>query len=144
MKTLISKALRLGVRFAAALWPVGVVHANTLNGMGERTVEAKTANYTVTANDCGKTFTNEGASGAITFALPAATVGLWYNFVVMAAQQLRIDPNGTETIGQPGTGVQNTAGQYVWADAAGERVAIECVKAGQWSVRDALGTWTAV
>lgn len=128
----------------ATLFPLQTVSANTLNGMGERTVEAKTANYTVTVNDNGKTFTNEGAAGAVVFALPAATVGLWYNFVVMATQQLRIDPNGTETIGLPGTGVQQSAGAYVWADAAGERVAIECVKAGQWSVRDALGTWTAV
>lgn len=117
---------------------------STLNGMGERTVEAKTADYTVKTTDCGKVFTNDGAAGAVVFALPAATVGLWFDFVVLAAQQLRIDPNGTETIGLPGTGVQQAAGAYVWADAAGERVKVECVKAGQWHVSNALGTWTAV
>lgn len=114
----------------------------TLNGMGARTTEAKTANYTVTENDVGKTFTNEGATGAITFALPAATVGLWYRFVVMAAFNLQIDPNGAQTISLP-TGVQQAAGKYVGADAAGEVLEIECVKAGQWNVLRSIGTWTA-
>lgn len=117
----------------------------TLNGREKRAVFIKTANYTVVADDDnGKTFSNEGASGAITFALPAATVGQWYRFVVMAAQELRIDPNGTETIALPSTGAQGSAGAYITADAAGENVTIQCVKAGQWQVMGYIGTWTAV
>lgn len=117
---------------------------STLNGMGLRTTEAKTANYTVVANtDNGKTFTNTGASGAVTFALPAATVGQWYRFTLGAAQELRIDPNGTETIALPSTGAQSAAGKYIVADAAGEGVEIECVAAGAWAVRAYIGTWTA-
>lgn len=116
---------------------------STLNGRGLRTVEAKTAAYTVTTTDNGKTFTNEGASGAVAFSLPAATVGLWYRFVVKAAQELRIDPNGTETISLP-TGVQQAAGAYIVADAIGERVSVECVTAGKWETSEAVGTWTAV
>ena len=78
---------------------------STVNGRGLRTTAAKTANYTVVAGvDNGKTFTNEGASGAITFALPAATVGQWYRFKVKVAQELRVYPNGTETIALPSTG----------------------------------------
>lgn len=115
---------------------------STLNGRGIRSVSAKTANYTVTTNDVGATFTNEGAAGAITFALPAATVGLWYRFVVKAAQELRIDPNGTETVSLP-TGVQQGAGKYIGADAIGERISVECVKAGVWETCEAVGTWTA-
>jgi hypothetical protein len=105
-------------------------------------VVPKTANYTVTTNDNGKVFTNTGASGAITFALPAATLGLRFDFVVKAAQELRIDPNGTETISLP-TGVQQAAGKYISADAIGERISVECVKAGEWDTRSAVGTWTA-
>lgn len=117
---------------------------STLNGMGERTVEAKTADYTVVAGtDNGKIFTNEGAGGAITFALPAATVGQWYDFVVKATQQLRIDPNGTETIALD-TGVQQAAGAYIVADAIGEHIGVRCVKAGEWETYDPTGTWTAV
>jgi hypothetical protein len=116
--------------------------SNTLNGRATRKVTAKTANYTVTASDIGTTFTNAGAAGAITFALPAATVGLWYRFVVKAAQELRLDPNGTETISLP-TGVQQAAGKYIGADAVGERISIECVAAGVWETHEAVGTWTA-
>lgn len=116
---------------------------STLNGMGYATVEAKTAAYTVVAgSDNGKIFTNEGASGAIAFSLPAATVGQRYGFHVMAAQELRIDPNGSETISLP-TGVQQAAGKYISADAAGEYIYIVCVKAGQWNAHAAVGTWTA-
>jgi len=38
-----------------------------------RKVEAKTASYTVTADDMGKVFTTRGASTAVTFTLPAAS-----------------------------------------------------------------------
>lgn len=118
---------------------------STVNGRGLRTVAAKTASYTIlTPADNGTTFTNEGAGAAITFSLPAATVGQWYRFTVMAAQELRIDPNGTETIGLPSSGVQQAAGAYIVADAVAEGVEIECVKAGEWAIRSYIGTWTAV
>lgn len=115
----------------------------TLNGRALKPVAVKTADYTVVANtDNGKTFTNEGAAGAITFALPAATVGQWFRFCVKAAQELRLDPNGTETIALD-TGVQQAAGKYITANAVGERISIECVKAGEWDTADPVGTWTA-
>jgi len=117
---------------------------STLNGMGRRVVEAKTANYTVVADtDNGKTFTNEGATGAVTFALPPATVGQWYRFVAKAAQEIRLDPNGTQTIALD-TGVQQAAGAYITFNAIGERITIECVKAGEWDTCDPIGTITAV
>jgi len=113
--------------------------------MGLRTVEAKTADYTVVADvDNGKTFSNEGAGGAITFALPAATVGQWFRFTVKAAQELRIDPNGTETVSLPSSGAKQAAGAYLTANADGECLEIECVKAGEWESRYYTGTWTAV
>lgn len=117
---------------------------STLNGMNYITVEAKTAAYTVVAGtDNGKTFTNAGASGAVTFALPAATVGQRYRFRVKATQELRIDPNGTETIALPSTGAQSAAGKYITADANGEGVLIECTVAGTWDAVAYVGTWTA-
>lgn len=115
---------------------------STLNGRGFRAVSAKTAAYTVLTTDNGGTFTNTAASGAVTFSLPAATVGQWYRFVVKAAQELRIDPNGTETISLP-SGVQQAAGKYISADAIGERITVECVKAGEWDTTEGVGTWTA-
>jgi hypothetical protein len=117
---------------------------STLNVRARRAVEVKTAAYTVVADvDNGKTFTNQGASGEVVFSLPAATVGQWYRFVVKAAQEIRLDPNGTETIALD-TGVQQAAGAYITANAIGERISIECVKAGEWETSDPVGTWSAV
>lgn len=107
------------------------------------TVTAKTANYPLVAADIGGTFTNAGASGAITFALPAATAGMEFYFSVEAAQELRIDPNGTETISLPSTGVPGAAGKYLTANAIGETVHLFCAVAGSWRVLGYTGTWTA-
>lgn len=96
----------------------------------------------LTAAHSNGVFTNEGAGGAATFALPAAAVGLEFYFYVMAAQELRIDPNGSETIGLPSSGAQQAAGKYITADAVGEFVHIRCVKAGQWETLGYRGTWT--
>lgn len=92
----------------------------------------------------GGIFTNEGATGAATFALAPSAVGVSLTFRVMTAQELRIDPSGTETIALPSSGAQSAAGAYIVADAVGEWVKLVCVKAGQWQVEGYFGTWTAV
>lgn len=111
---------------------------------GTSNVSTKTADYTVLASDSGKTFSTAGASGTVVFSMPAAVPGLKYRFYVGAAQELRIDPNGTETISLPSTGVASAAGAYLTANAAGETADVECVVAGSWSVFGYTGTWTAV
>jgi hypothetical protein len=98
---------------------------------------------TLTAGDSGAVISNAGASGAAVFALPAATVGLEFYFLLEAAQELRIDPNGTETIALPSTGAQGAAGKYLSADAVREHVHLICLTAGTWDVLDYSGTWTA-
>lgn len=118
------------------------IHTNGLTPTSPTVV--KTDDYTVTVGDSGKTFTNTGASGAVTFAMPAAVAGLKYRFRVGVAQQLRIDPNGSETISLPSTGAPSAAGAYIVADAIGEAVDIQCVEAGSWTVFGFTGTWTAV
>ena len=89
----------------------------------------------------GGVFTNEGATGAAVFALGPSAVGVELTFRVMTAQELRIDPSGTETIALPSTGAQGAAGKYLTADAVGEWVKLVCVKAGQWQVEGYFGTW---
>lgn len=117
---------------------------STLNGRATLDVEAHTTADTLTATETGTVHTNTGASGEVTFTLPLATVGLRYGFAVGAAQQLRIDPNGSQTISLPSTGVPSAAGAYIVADAIGENVQIACLIAGNWSVLSYTGTWTAV
>jgi len=106
-------------------------------------VTARTADFTLTAADSGSINTSVGASGTITCSLPAATVGLEYKFRVGAAQELRLDPSGSEVVALPSTGVAGAAGKYLTANADGETVYIVCTKAGQWSVFGYTGTWTA-
>ena len=108
-----------------------------------RTVEAHTADDTLTNVESGSVHTNTGASGTITLTLPAAIVGVEFYFRVGAAQALRIDPNGTETISLPSTGVPGAAGKYLVADAIGESVHLVCCSAGSWTAFGFTGTWTA-
>jgi hypothetical protein len=109
---------------------------------GKRRTTAKTANYTVLADQSGQLFTNDGAAGTITFALPAGEEGMEFFFNVRAAQELRIDPNGTETISLPSSGVPGAAGKYLVADAIGESVHLMFTD-GNWFVVGFTGTWTA-
>lgn len=107
-------------------------------------VSAKTAAYTiVAATDNDKTFTTTGAVGSVTFSLPPATVGQRYRFRVGAAQAVIIDPDGTEVMSLPGTGVLQAAGKYLTNSGVdGATLAIECTKVGQWSIMGVSGTWT--
>lgn len=120
-------------------------NTNRLNDL-EAGVTVLTAAATITAAQAKSNVhvTNVGAGAAVTYALPAAEVGMRVTAIVKAAQELRLDPNGTETIALPSTGVQGGAGKYLSADAVGESVVLVCTVAGTW---DALGpvdgTWTA-
>lgn len=133
-----------GATAGAAVASKAVVLGSDLTFQGgKRVVEAHTADDTLTTAESGSVHTSVGASGTITLTLPAAVVGLEYFFRVGAAQQFRIDPNGTETIALPSTGVQGAAGKYLVADADGESVHLLCDKAGQWTCYGFTGTWTA-
>ncbi len=103
----------------------------------------KTADYTVVEDDVGRAFSTQGAAGAVVFSLPAAKVGMRFEFYVQETEELRIDPNGTETIALPSTGVQGAAGKYLTANAIGEFVVLECTTAGAWEAPTFGGTWTA-
>lgn len=115
----------------------------SLNGRAYFGAEDLTAGATLLAAENGTVHTNKGASGAITLALPAAVVGMRFDFYVNAAQELRIDPSGTETIALPSSGAQGAAGKYLSADAVGEWVSLRCMETGKWSVIGYFGTWTA-
>lgn len=121
--------------FADQIW--------TTAKLAPRTNEAHTAGDTLLAAETGTSHTNTGASGTITIILPAATVGQEFYFGVGAAQELRLDPAGSETISLPSTGVAGAAGKYLVADAIGESVHLMCVIAGTWAVMGYTGTWTA-
>jgi hypothetical protein len=101
---------------------------------------AKTANYTIKPGpaDSGKVFSNSGAAGAVTFTLPKPAKGLWYVFLVIAAQTLTVQAsnnakvnnsaaNGTYAAAGTQAGVGNVC---VWSDGA------------NWFSAGPQGTWT--
>lgn len=117
--------------------------SNTLATRGELTVEAHTAGDTLLNSENGTVHTNTGATGTITVVLPVGATGLHFFFSVGAAFELRIDPNGTDTISLPSSGVPGAAGKYLVADAIGETVHLMCLKANNWAVSGYTGTWSA-
>ena len=64
----------------------------------KRPVTAKTANYTVTAAESGTLFTTTGATGAVTFTLPAKVAGLHYWFYNTVDQDLIVAPDAVDTM----------------------------------------------
>lgn len=122
--------VNLGTADLPELWRVNsrVINAN------------KTANYTLLLRDSGGVFTNAGASGTVVFSLPVATTGLEYTFVVRAAQHLRLDPNGSETINKA-DGTVGGAGKYLGINTVNSTCRVRCVTAGHWTLMNALGAW---
>jgi hypothetical protein len=120
---------------------VMTVDANSqVSGWRRKSVDMDGGN--VNAAYAGSIISNFASGSAAVFNLPAALVGMEFYFYVLAAFALRINPDGTETIGLPSSGVQQAAGKYIEADAVGEYVHIICAKAGQWETLDYRGTWT--
>lgn len=122
-----------------------IAGGQSLNGRAPIAVEHHTADATLTAAECGTLHTNKGAGGAISLTLPAASaanLGLRYRFYVGAAQQLKVEPNGTDVISLPSSGVAEAAGDYIVADAIGETVEVVAVDTGVWAVYGFTGTWT--
>ena len=133
----------IGMAMTAAAADGNYIEVFRFQSQPIRTAEDHTADDTLTAAESGTIHTTVGATGTVTLTLPSATPGLELFFRVGAAQELRLDPDGSETIALPSTGVQGAAGKYLTANAAGESLHIMCDTAGQWTVYGYTGTWTA-
>lgn len=125
---------------------------SSLNSLNRRLkpyiVPTATGAATITAAQAkhagGAIVHNNGAVAARTISLPAAKKGMRVTAFVKAAQELRLDPNGTETMALPSTGVQAAAGKYMTADAIGESGVWICLIDGTWDYLGPIdGTWTA-
>lgn len=95
-----------------------------------------TATVTLTASDASGIFSND--SQATRYALPADPTGLTFNFVVGSANNLTVDPNGSDQI------VLKTAntGYYYQANALGETLILKGISTSQWAVMSELGSWS--
>jgi hypothetical protein len=98
----------------------------------------KTANFTVAVIDCGSMYNNVGATGSVTFTLPAAAPGLWFGFTVDAAQTVEILANGTDQIA---IGASNSSSHNITNGTAYGTVVLYAYKTGQWVAVSSAGTW---
>ena len=82
--------------------------------MNLKKVMAKTADYTLTMEDCGAFISNKGASGAVVITAPNAVVPVgWHVYLAaMADQNLSFDPK-PDTASVYIKGAAQTAGKYV-------------------------------
>jgi len=105
----------------------------------KKTIEAHTADDTLTESESGSVHTNLGASATITLTLPtSAPTGTVFIFAVQSAQQLRIDP-GTAAI-RDDSG--QTADKYKSANTIGASLTIISDSTGNWATIAKNGTWS--
>lgn len=99
----------------------------------------ETANFAVPTSACGTMYNNIGATGSVTFTLPAAAPGLWYGFTVDAAQTVEVLGAGTDQIA---IGASNSSSENVTNATPYGTVVIYAYKTGQWVAISSTGTWT--
>lgn len=110
-------------------------------GSVSRNVVAKTANYGVLAGDVGTFFTNTGAVGEVDFTLPAWAQGLWFEFMITAAQILKIILPAANTL-YLDTNVTSAAGN-VSNNQVGSTIQVVATDASDvWMTVAATGTWS--
>jgi len=104
-------------------------------------IEHHTVSDTLTKEETGSVHTNLGASGNIALTLPQdADVEVYFEFVVMAAHQLQVDPGAAGAIYI--NGAKQTDDKYIWADDEGESVKLVCDGNHDWIALYTQGTWT--
>ena len=105
-------------------------------------IEHHTANDTLAITETGSIHTNLGEDGAMTLTLPqASATGCVFWFVVMTAQELRIDPGAAGKI----LGCLDLTpddDEYITANAIGESLMLVGDGNGDWITLFATGTWT--
>jgi hypothetical protein len=108
----------------------------------EQEIIAKTTAFSIKRIQENAIWTNEGAGAAMTFTLPAASVqqGFRATFRVMAAQALRIDPDGTDQI----LVLTDAGGDRISSSTIGESITLVSDGGTSWYEDRSLGTWSDI
>lgn len=90
---------------------------------------------TIIDQNAGRMMTNFGAVNAVTYTLPAAQRGKYFEFAVAAAFNMTIRPSGTDVI-------RNASAARIDSAVLGSIIKIVCVADGYWDIASRQGTWT--
>ncbi len=105
----------------------------------KKTIEAHTADDTLTVEESGSVHTNLGATATVMLTLPAsAPEGTIFTFAVQALQELRVEPGASAIRDDSG----QTSGKYKAADTVGECLTLVADSNGDWMTVAKNGTWT--
>jgi hypothetical protein len=137
-----SQAIALGNPETGDVFLVDVagqrVQNTALPLLTKRMTAAYTTTHTLDATDTFAVFSNQGATGSVTYNLPAATAGLDLCFYVFAAQTVAIDPAAGDQI----HALTDAAGDRVQNNAAGSYLCLLALDATNWIAHSRNGTWS--
>lgn len=94
----------------------------------------------LTANDSGNVYTNEGALAEVEFTLPTAAASLNFTFIVQDVDGVKVTAATGDTIRIAGD-VTPTAGN-ITAATIGNVVLLVAINATEWMAVQYVGTWT--
>jgi len=84
--------------------------------------------------------TNENATGEVEVTLPTAVAGLTFEFVVQAAQSLKIVANTGDTIRR--TVSVSGSGGYIRSSTVGDYLRLRAINSTEWVAVAEYGSWT--
>lgn len=117
----------------------GVTMALPLSSVSN-TVIAKTIDYSISPNETGQYFTNEGASTGITFSLPSAVKNMRYSFLLQNSNQMVVQASASDTI-RIGLDVTSSGGTVTAFDA-GSSITLVAINSTEWlSLNQPAGSW---
>lgn len=106
---------------------------------------AKTADFTILNTQNGYLFTNAGASGSVTFTLPALQKGFYCYFQSVVDQNLVIARAGSDTIVAKGNASAVSLTYSTSSEKIGSACLVYCNAGGtKWYFRDLGGTTVTV
>lgn len=119
--------------------------ATSLTGTGAGTIsgflapQVAASATTITAAQCGSTFSN---AGAVQMELPEAStvIGCTLTFVTLNASNFDINPEGSDQI----VVSTNAAGDAIRNATVGNAITIRAVSASQWAPLAISGTWSDI
>lgn len=98
-----------------------------------------TSTEVITPGESGANITNYGAIGDIVLTLPPIDTGyegIFYNFHVRAAHELKIQPSGGDTMTKSGLGIAHMRSSFI-----GNCFMLTCTEQNKWIVEYIIGTW---